>query len=346
MTTSSPIIHGNVNDRATIGQLRRGFTLIELLVVIAVIGILMALLLPALSAVQGAVRRTSCSNNLRQIGVALIAYHTQFDMFPSGRTDTFTGGLSRNWSPHAAILPFLEQQQYYDMINFQVRPADNANDTIRQTQLGIYLCPADLTRSYSSGAVANGRSNYRSCAGALWNADETNNGVFPEISFTRMSDIYDGTSKTVLFSERNTGDGDNNAIEVSSDIYRIDNSNKTVDDVYNACKQVKASVGSANQSSEAGRMWLNGQLFTTRYMHVMTPNTISCAREKKNASASTDLGSSINNQGGALTASSRHWGGVNVLYADGSINFIGDSVDVRLWRALATIREGESTGDL
>lgn len=346
MNTISPSTYGDATNPATTRRVRTGFTLIELLVVIAIIGILMALLLPALSAVQGAVRRTSCSNNLRQIGVALIAYHTQFDMFPSGRTDTFTGGTSKNWSPHAAILPFLEQKQYYDMINYQVAPAKPENDTIRQTQLSIYLCPADLTRTYSSGSVANGRSNYRTCAGALWNADNTNNGVFPEVSFTRMSDIYDGTSKTVLFSERNTGDGDNNHIEVSSDIFRIDQTNQTVDDVYNACKQVKASIGSANQSSEAGRMWLNGQLFTTRYMHVMTPNTISCAREKKNASDSADLGNSINNQGGALTASSRHWGGVNVLYADGSINFIGDGVDVKLWRAIATIREGEPTGDL
>ena len=344
MNTSPQTYRSNAEPSGSpFRRLRMGFTLIELLVVIAIIGILMALLLPALVAVQGAVRRSSCSNNLRQIGVALIGYHTSFEMFPSGRTDTFTGGASKNWSPHAAILPYLEMQQYYDMINFQVKPADASNDTIRQTQLGIYLCPADIVRTYASNV--NGRTNYRSCSGSLWSADETNNGIFPELSFTRIGDIYDGTSKTVMFSERNTGDGDNNVIEVSSDIYRIDFNNKTLDDVYNACRQLHAGIGSSNQSSEAGRMWLNGQLFTTRYMHVMTPNTISCAREKKNAAANADLGASINNQGGALTASSRHGGGVNVVYADGSVTFIGDSIDLKIWRALGTIRAGDQTSD-
>jgi prepilin-type N-terminal cleavage/methylation domain-containing protein/prepilin-type processing-associated H-X9-DG protein len=319
---------------------RLGFTLIEILVVIAVIGLLMAVLLPALAAVQQAARRLQCTNNLKQIVMANIAYHSTHMMFPSGRTDGIQGG-SRNWGPLAGILPYIEGQTVYELLNFDVIPGHASNDTARSIEISTYVCPSDRASIPSASSVGNAYSNYRACAGSDWTSDETNDGVFPEIKFTQIKEIFDGTSNTVLYSERCLGDGDTNQVDQRSDLFRIARSNRTREAVYQACVAIQAgtpvTLGVTNQSSDAGRQWLNGQMYTTRYTHVMPPNSLSCARPTGNGA----MGSSINNQGGAMTATSRHSGGVNIAMADGSVHFVSDSIDLGIWRGLATINGRE-----
>jgi prepilin-type N-terminal cleavage/methylation domain-containing protein/prepilin-type processing-associated H-X9-DG protein len=327
------------------GLPRRGFTLIEILVVVAIIGVLVALLMPAINSARESARRTSCADNLRQIGLATQNYVDAHQMYPSGRTNGVAGS-GQNWSPLAGILPFIEGQMVYELLNFDFIPGHDANDTARKIDVNTYLCPSDAVGAYRPQGVKNANSNYRACAGSDWTVDETNDGVFPDATFTRIAEVTDGTSKTVLYSERVLGDGDDNRVDRLADVYKIARSNKTRDDVYKACSSVRigspATLGSENQSSNAGRQWLNGQMFTTRYMHVMPPNAPSCARPK---AAGGDLDSSINGQGGAMTANSRHPGGVNVVLADGSVQRVQDAVDLAIWRALATKSNGEIVKD-
>src|SRR6516162_8749056 len=139
--------------------IRPAFTLIELLVVIAIIAVLIALLLPAVQSAREAARRAQCTNNLKQIGLALHNYHQALDAFPPGyvssvdrtvlnacdmdQEDQHGVDLGTGWAWGAMILPYLEQQPLYNSINFNLSVAFHQNDTCSLTALSVYLCPTD-----------------------------------------------------------------------------------------------------------------------------------------------------------------------------------------------------------
>jgi prepilin-type N-terminal cleavage/methylation domain-containing protein/prepilin-type processing-associated H-X9-DG protein len=318
--------------------LRRGFTLIELLVVVAIIGVLIALLLPAVQQAREAARRSQCVNNLKQIGLAIHAYADSYDVFPAGRSsivEAVVGG--ENWSVHSFLLPWLEQGAAFDALNFHLRP-DTAieNDTAQRLWVQTYLCPSD---SHSLKNL-NGPTNYRACIGSSFEQGPENNGVFVQLNWIKPGGVTDGLSKTVFFSERIRGDGDDDRVSPQSDCFRIRNADDTLDKVYRACSNLKIGdqIGPALQSSAMGRFWVTGHMYTTRYNHVLTPNRITCGRMLASA---PDVDTRVNNNGGAVTATSRHAGGVNALLGDGSVTFIGDSVALSTWRAYATRAEGD-----
>src|SRR5262249_40571368 len=141
-------------------------------------------------------------------------------------------------------------------------------------------------------------------------AKEANNGIFLTNESVSLRHVTDGTSRTALFSETIRGDAEDDVIEVESDLFQIPNNanTNTPPKVYDRCisSSLPTMVGASKQTSFAGRNWILGNYMTTRYNHVMPPNTWSCTR-----------GNSPNNNGGAVTASSRHNSGVNVALADG-----------------------------
>jgi len=332
----------------------RGFTLVELLVVIAIIGILIGLLLPAVQMVREAARRTQCSNNLKQMGLATQNYHDTFNAFPTGR---FRGNGGKGWSQHARILNYMEQKAAYDLIDFNFSPGNARNIPARTAQVPTFRCPSDENRMTDPNAGKDhygwGKNNYKGNAGngtgQMVSSKETldgtaghlNNGIFLTNKTVRHRDLEDGSTHTALFAEAVLGDASNSIIEQPGDWFRIGTGNKTPQQVYDACIAAIPQTGSAHQISRSGRNWTYGNYIPVRYNHVMTPNMRSCARRD---SSSGDLDSTVNDKGGATTASSRHTGGVNMVMADASVRYVDDEIDIAVWWAMGS-RNGQEIVD-
>jgi prepilin-type N-terminal cleavage/methylation domain-containing protein/prepilin-type processing-associated H-X9-DG protein len=219
---------------------RKAFTLIELLVVIAIIGILIALLLPAVQKIREAAARMSCTNNLKQLGLAAQNYHGTFDKFPPAVSVPTPATVANGKSPAASnpainagvfeyLLPFVEQEPLYRSLNLAPRPGAmwgdsqytncNGTNSPGATVVKTYLCPSDRgptqTTYVSSGITYTfGANSYVANAGVFgfYTGQMDQTGVFYINSSVRIADITDGTSSTFLFGERNRIDFNLNAI--------------------------------------------------------------------------------------------------------------------------------------
>lgn len=197
---------------------KKGFTLVELLVVIAIIGILIALLLPAVQAAREAARRSQCTNNMKQIGLALHNYHDANKRFPAGFT--YRGGSGQcNYGWCVAIMPYMEQQAFYDQLDpggiplYQryVSGATAADKALLQQKFGALRCPSDTGKDLANSINFGSNdyfdvalTNYVASAGYGGYPTTTNDsrGVFYGNSWNRFADITDGTTNTFAAGER------------------------------------------------------------------------------------------------------------------------------------------------
>lgn len=339
---------------------RNGFTLVELLVVIAIIGILVALLLPAVQAAREAARRTQCVNNLKQLSLAVLNYHDVHLTFPFGKGPSYPGSAPyARWSAHALMLPFMELRTLHDTLDFTSAPATpgmggvvnfmpayaNPNGVnVVQSKLKIngFLCPSDGT---SPTELWPGQNNYAGNQGG-WLCDradtpggpgdiapnELQSGVLYYLSKVRIGDVLDGTSNTMVFSEHLRGNG---APHPKRDLFIISNQT-SLDATYKVCMSINPLTATP-LTSKWGYSWVMGENCCTLYNHVSTPNTPSCA--------GIPFPGTMTNMAMQVSASSNHPNGVNGSMLDGSVRFVGNQVDLRLWRALGTRDGGEGTDE-
>lgn len=312
---------------------RLGFTLVELLVVIAIIGVLIALLLPAVQAAREAARRSQCTNNLKQFGLALHNYHDTNRAFPPGNMGTlpFTG-----ISLHARLLPYMEESNIYPLIDFTKAYNDPANDKARMSKVETFLCPSDATSVLPStlGAPNNYYANQGS--GILFGlpgpSGDPNanmplpNGVFFRDSKMRFADLLDGSSKTAAFSEKVSGDGSNGQASLKSDTFQPGTFPGTPDEALTDCNAMNPTDLSKQGVSNVGAPWLWAYHSTTFYFHVNVPNGRSCMYPPGRI---------------MTTANSNHPGGVNLGMCDGSVRFVSDNIALANWRAMGTRAGGE-----
>ncbi len=318
-------------------QRRGAFTLIELLVVIAIIAILIALLVPAVQKVREAAARTQCTNNLKQIGLGLHAYHEIWKHLPGARDP-----YPFSFSPHAHLLPFVEQENLYKLIDFTGEDGATStykgvNATAAATAVPVFSCPSDVGAVLGgNGAVAGvtfGGTNYVSCVGTgasesgVINGDYvTGDGVFLLLpARVTFATITDGLSNTAAFSEAVYGNG----IAALSPAPSQPDPVGLAKDISGNAMDPSTCDNTTTYTGQSGDRWINGGYLATAYNHVTTPN-----------SQKFDCLNSSNNYG-LKTARSRHSGGVNLLLCDGSVRFVLDSISLATWQALATREGGE-----
>ena len=309
---------------------RSGFTLVELLVVIAIIGILVALLLPAVQAAREAARRMQCSNHLKQFGLALHNYHDTYKAIPIADVD----GTSTPVSAHARLLPFLEQTALFNLVDFSV-PYDHVNNTVaRNTEVTVFRCPSDPSRL---PAAVGGKNNYYWNAGAgivMYASGATGqppaNGIVFHNQPFRFNDIIDGLSSTAALAEKLTGDGSNGISSPRTDTFRPGTYPNTPDEALQQCNAVDVTDLSKQGYSNVGGPWLQQYHSTNQYNHVLPPNGRSCMYPPGRI---------------ATTANSQHPGGLMLVLCDGSVRFVSTTIDLRTWRGLGSINGGEVLGD-
>jgi prepilin-type N-terminal cleavage/methylation domain-containing protein len=314
---------------------RNAFTLVELLVVIAIVGALAALLLPTVQTAREAARRSSCTNNLRQIGVALENVHAARGAFPAGRG----APAPRVFSALAYLLPYVEETSLAGRIDYSSAPttlviagtaySGAANSWAAAQAMTLLECPSDAAEGRVVGSTFGG-TNYAANAGSgTLNYGSLNaaDGVFFIGSSISMKHITDGTSCTAAFGERMLGTGQS-AAAISDDqagLYILE-LGTGIDVSPTAC----ASLGAGDWYSARGAKWILGNYGNTIYNHYYTPNAAAwdCMNQAQ--------------QKALMTARSNHPGGVEVLYCDSSVRFVVDLIDAAVWRAMATRAGNES----
>ena len=316
---------------------RQGFTLIELLVVIAIIAILIALLVPAVQKVREAAARTQCQNNLKQLGVAAHNYHDVKKAFPPGGGGFLSGAnlANQRFSAHSFLLPYLEQDAVFRLINFNVSPDAAANNTARAQPIPVFLCPSDPQGSVPTGWAGNNYvANYS--ADIRWQQDQTGaSGVFwfanaATDKGATFGDIQDGASNTAGFCERLKGDWSNAVANARTDFFNPGTAPSSRDQAMSACEALNPTNLAFQQRSDGGGYWLRGW-HMTMYSHVSLPNGRAC-NFNVNATAT-------------MPASSAHSNGVNLALCDGSVRFVSNSVSIATWRAVGTRIGNEVLGN-
>ncbi|MBX6314254.1 MAG: DUF1559 domain-containing protein [Isosphaeraceae bacterium] len=356
---------------------RRGFTLIELLVVIAIIGVLIALLLPAVQAAREAARRAQCVNNLKQIGLGLQNYHSAYDCFPpGGYWGRDTGSLAlvstEGFSGHAMMLNYLEQAALYNAANFGIACLNDtygevANSTVITTRLNVFLCPSSpapawklVTKTAIVSSFTAPGNNYFACLGSTWEfsysqAPGVPNGVFgvqgPALG---IRDITDGTSNTIAFGEWRTGSGNPNLISVPTDIIFLGSlppgvtratptiwmppvPPATVQGFLTWLSQCAAVLG----TSRTNHTSILGENWAFGLMGYSMGNVLLPPNPKYPNCSSSSTGKNTIQWPGMFGLSSYHSGGANVLMCDGSVRFLKDSTNMGTVWALGSRAQGE-----
>lgn len=309
---------------------RLAFTLIELLVVIAIIAVLIALLVPAVQKVREAASRTTCQNNLKQLGIAAHNYHGVFKKFPQGG----------NNSALVFLLPYIEQDSIFK--NYDVNTgwwASTANSNLAANRLAVLSCPSEVNpRSDTAMAWSNYHLNY-----GIWNGRSGSDGMMDDTSNARkLETLSDGSSNTAYLAEVANGPASGNGLAVSdcfeNSTITLPSGNQTFAQLAAYRDQFIALDWKSSPIAGGGWRWrgypyVERSVWRTGYTHLTPPNQ-PCWR------AGGDWYSLV------TPPSSYHTGGINLLLCDGSVRFVSDGVSRDVWMATGSRNGAEAVGSL
>jgi prepilin-type N-terminal cleavage/methylation domain-containing protein/prepilin-type processing-associated H-X9-DG protein len=335
---------------------RSAFTLIELLVVIAIIAILIGLLLPAVQKVRAAAARIKCANNQKQIGLAMHNHIDTNDGLPPNGVYVWNGaGVTTvtAWSAMARILPYIEQENLFR--NIDLNTSYNVQPFVTSKRVATFMCPSEINDKGQGTDPVYGNKhwpiNYVGNEGTwaiLTNkstAMHVGDGAFAPNRGFRFADFTDGTSNTIGVSE------------VKAFTPRVSGSPTTT--TFGSPLAPPAAAGSPPFGAPFGLAafdpakythveWVDGKIHETGFTTTFTPNT-QVPMVSGSTTYDVDFVSATESNTGdtyaAVTARSFHSGGVNVLFMDGSVRFIRNSISLATWRALGTRDGGEVVGN-
>jgi prepilin-type processing-associated H-X9-DG protein len=316
--------------------------LVELLVVIAIIGVLIALLLPAIQAAREAARRSQCANNLRQLGLALQNYESALKVFPPSLAIDLNGGEWGEWGPQARLLPYLEQNSLVDLIDFSQPYSTPKNVSAIAFRVPIYVCPCEERDEPSFPHGPNEPQypiNYAANMGTWLVYDPVaqagGDGMFFPNAKLSMKQVTDGSTNTIAFSE----------VKGFQPILNSGGSPPTA--IPTAASQV-ANFGGNDFSAEDGHTeWVEGRVHQDGFTATFSPNAFV---PYSDAGITYDVDYTSEEEGesdteatyAAVTSRSYHSGNiVNVAKMDGSVESVHGDIAQEIWQALATRDGGE-----
>jgi prepilin-type N-terminal cleavage/methylation domain-containing protein len=327
---------------------RRAFTLVELLVVIAIIGILVALLLPAIQAAREAGRRASCSNNLRQVVLATHNYMDTLRAVPPFSCLPPAGQSGAVWSLQARLLPYMEQQNLQDLIDFRFSYSDVVNAPkhadVTRMKISAYICPSEIRAVPRPPSTPTGVTHFPlSYAANLGNwqvydpvTGQLGNGAFVYNQPLHDGSYTDGMSNTLAFAEVKAYQP--NIKPNSPAAFNVP--------LPNDAAAVAAYAGSATVSGNGHTEWVDGKVHETGMTTALTPNT-KVPLVVSGVTYDIDLISKAENSSNtaptyaAVTARSYHPGIVMTTFMDGSVRRVANTIDLQTWRAMGSRDGGE-----
>ena len=326
----------------SIHRCRRAFTLVELLVVIAVIGVLVALLLPAVQAAREAARRSSCSNNMRQIVLATHNYMDTLKCLPPAVCLSQGGG---NWSAHARILPYMEQLNLQNLIDFRFNYSDvvNAPQHAQVTQMKVpaYVCPSEIkAQPRVTATLTHFPTTYGINYGTWFVFDapsgQTGNGAFVVNQALTDGAFIDGMSNTIALAE------------VKAYQARLSGgSNPATLGAPPPATPAQAVALGGSFGTTAHTEWVDGKVHETGITTVFPPNTKALYStggvdyDVDVITRSESLSATVPTYA-AVTARSYHPGIVQAALMDGSVRTVASTVDMAVWRAMGSRNGGEA----
>jgi len=333
-----------------------GFTLIEALVVVFVIGLLIALVLPAVQSSRESARRLECANHLKQLGIALAQHHSEKNRFPSSmaprwkmpKRQVFGSDLPGLYD----LLPSIGEGPLFNSFNVSIDDGGlitvslSQNETAKGVRVGTFLCPSDA----NGFGFETAPNSYRFNVGVANYPFEDNTGdylgkgaAFAIGKFFSAADFMDGLSNTVGMSERLMGSGATARFDPTRDFWYADVVGlvvpQTADQIRGICGALRGTP--QDYYTEFGKSWCEPTFSGTWYNHVESPNAKAsdCSAEHKPASPSYEIAHYC-----SVSAKCAHPGSVHSLMMDGSVRFIKNGVNLTVWRAIGT-RSGAEAVD-